>query len=79
MNSIESFSQNTDAETFMMSAFSTFFIIIYDDTWTETEKTVMTEYHWRMIQIIDFFNSIKIIVKSHDNEKQRNDYILLLK
>jgi len=45
MNSIESFSQNTDTETFTMSAFDTFFIIIHDDTQTETEKAVMTEYH----------------------------------
>ena len=45
MNSIESFSQNTDTETFTMSVFDIFFIIIHDDTQTETEKAVMTEYH----------------------------------
>jgi len=30
-NSIESFSQNTDTETFMMSVFDTFLIIVHDD------------------------------------------------
>jgi len=32
MNFIKSFSQNTDAETFTISVFDIFFIIIYDDT-----------------------------------------------
>jgi len=45
MNSIKSFSQNTDAETFIMNVFDTFFIIVHDDTQTETEKAVMIEYH----------------------------------
>jgi len=44
-NSIKSFSQNTDTETFTISIFSTFFIIIYDNIQTETEEAVMTEYH----------------------------------
>jgi len=45
MNSIESFSQNTDTETFTMSAFSTFLIVIHDDTQTRAEEAVMTEYY----------------------------------
>ena len=44
-SSIESLLQNTDAETFTISAFSTFLIIIYDNTRTRLCKTVMTEHH----------------------------------
>jgi len=45
MNSIESLSQNIDAETFTINVFDIFFIIVHDDTQTETEKIVMTEYY----------------------------------
>ena len=62
-----------------MSAFDTFLITVHDDTWTETEKAVMTEYHWRMIKSIDLFDSTKMIVERHDDEKRKNDYILSLK
>jgi len=62
-----------------MSAFSTFLIIIHDDTQTRTEKAVMTEYHQRMIKSIDLFGSTKTIVERHDNEKRKDDYILSLK
>jgi len=49
MNFIKSFLQNTDTEMFTMNVFNIFFIIIHDDTQTKTEKTVMTEYHWKTI------------------------------
>jgi len=45
MNSIKSFSQNIDAETFTINVFDTFFITVHDDTQTETEEAVMIEYH----------------------------------
>jgi len=45
MNSIKSFSQNTNTETFTMSVFSIFFIVIHDDTQTKIKETVMTKYH----------------------------------
>jgi len=45
MNSIKSFSQNIDAEMFTMNVFNIFFIIVHDDTQTETEEAVMTEYY----------------------------------
>jgi len=73
MNSVKSFSQDTDVETFTINAFSTFFIFIYDDTWTETEKTVMTKYHWRMIKSVNLFNSAKMIVRKHDDEKWKSN------
>jgi len=63
----------------MTSVFSTFLIIIHDDTQTETEKAVMTKYHQRMTESIDFFDSMKMIVERHDNEKRKDDYILSLK
>jgi len=34
------------------------------------KKTVMTEYHQRIIQSDDLFNSAKMIVRKHDDEKQ---------
>jgi len=79
MNSIESFSQNTNTETFTMSAFDTFLIIVHDDTQTETEEAVMTEYHQRMINSVDLFGSAKAVVERHDGEKRKDDYILSLK
>jgi len=79
MNSIESFSQNTDAGTSTTSAFSTFLIIVHDDTQARTEEAVMTEYHQRMIESVDLFDSTKMIVRRHDNEKRKDDYILSLK
>ncbi len=79
MNSIESFSQNINAETFTTNAFNTFFIIIYNDAQTETKKTVMTKYHWRIIQSDDLFNSAEMIVRKHDDEEWINDYILSFK
>jgi len=62
-----------------MSVFSTFFIIVYNDTQTRTEEAVMTEYHWKMIESVDFFNSAEMIVRKHDKKKRKNDYILLFK
>jgi len=44
-DSIESFLQDTDTEMFTISAFSTFLIVIHDDTQTRTEEAVMTEYY----------------------------------
>jgi len=71
MNSIESFSQNTDAKVFTMSAFNTFFIIIHDNIQTETEEAVMTEYHWKIIKNIDLFNSAEMIVRRYNDEKEK--------
>ncbi len=79
MNSIESFSWNTDTETFTTSVFDTFFIIVHDDTQTEMKKAVMIEYYQRMTESIDLFDSAKMIVERHDNEKKKDDYILSLK
>ena len=31
----------------------------------------MTEYHWRMTENIDFFDSTKMIVERHDDEKKK--------
>ena len=63
---------------FTISAFSTFFITVHDDTWTRTKKAVMTEYHQRITESIDLFDSTKMIVERHDSEKRKNNYILSL-
>ncbi len=42
-------------------------------------EAVMTEYHWKMTKSIDLFDSAKMIVERHDDEKRKNDYILSLK
>jgi len=39
----------------------------------------MTEYHQRMTESIDLFDSTKMIVERHDSEKRKDDYILSLK
>jgi len=39
----------------------------------------MTKYYQRMIENIDLFDSTKMIVERHDDEKRKDDYILSLK
>ena len=62
-----------------MSVFDTFFITVHDNTQTETEEAIMTEYYWRITESIDLFDSAKMIVERHDSEKKKDDYILSLK
>jgi len=77
-NSIKSFSQNINTETFTTSAFDRFFIVIYNDTWTRTEETVMTEYYWRMIKSVDLFDSAKMVVERHNDEKENLKWLYTL-